>query len=134
MSNVRLLRACYLTNASLLIAHEIDSAYWQEWKLFGGGESGGFVLLHIPLVLAIVWGYGALQAGRRAGLWISALLVLGGLAAGLIHGTFLFLGRPEFRTPVSLGVIAAAVLVSLVQGGALLRAAWRRDANTALRR
>jgi hypothetical protein len=25
----------YLTNATLLCVHEIDSAYWHEWSLFG---------------------------------------------------------------------------------------------------
>jgi len=24
----------YLANTALLIAHEIDSAYWKEWELF----------------------------------------------------------------------------------------------------
>lgn len=28
----------YLVNAVLLINHEIDSAYWQEWKLFSSDE------------------------------------------------------------------------------------------------
>ncbi len=122
------LRPLYLLNAALLVAHEIDSAFWREWELFGeppGGGDGAFVLSHVPLVLVVVWGYGALRAGSRAGLWMSALLALAGLAAGVIHGTFLSLGRSEFRTPVSVGVIVAAVLVSLVQGWAVSRA-WRR--------
>jgi hypothetical protein len=126
MSRETLLRSCYLANAALLIAHEIDSAYWREWELFGlDGGIGGFVLAHVPLALAIVWGYGALTTGRRAGLWMSALLALGGLAAGLIHGTFLYLGHPQFRTPVSVGVIAATVFVSLVQSWVVPRALRR---------
>ena len=31
----KLLTLIYLINATLLIVHEIDSAYWEEWKLFG---------------------------------------------------------------------------------------------------
>ena len=29
----RVLDALYLVNASLLVTHEIDSAYWNEWEL-----------------------------------------------------------------------------------------------------
>jgi hypothetical protein len=50
-----LLRRLYLANAAFLIADEIDSAYWHEWDLFGlGGGIGGFVLLHVPLAVAIL--------------------------------------------------------------------------------
>jgi len=121
-----LLRLLYLANAALLIAHEIDSAYWHEWDLFGlGGGIGVFVLLHIPLAAAVLWGFGALQAGARAGLWMSVVVAAAGLSAGTIHGAFLLVGRQEFRTPVSMAVIAATALVSLVQMGATARALRR---------
>jgi len=28
----------YLLNGAILLTHEIDSAYWQEWQLFGIGD------------------------------------------------------------------------------------------------
>ncbi len=44
-------------NATLLICHEIDSAYWREWELFRiPGGASMFVALHIPLIAIVLWG------------------------------------------------------------------------------
>jgi hypothetical protein len=117
------LRRLYALNAALLLAHEIDSAFWHEWELFGlGGGIGAFVLMHVPLVLGIFWGFERLVSGTRAGLWMSAVLALAGLAAGAIHSCFLLAGNTAFRHPVSIGVLAATVLVSIPQLVLALRA------------
>jgi hypothetical protein len=49
-----LLTWIYLVNATLLIVHEIDSAYWKEWELFKlPGGAGGFVILHkVKIILS----------------------------------------------------------------------------------
>lgn len=111
-----ILTRLYALNAALLIAHEIDSAYWREWELFGvGGDGVGFVALHIPLVLLILWGFERLLAGARAGFWMSVVLGLAGLSALAIHGAFLLQGHAQFRTPESIGVLLAAAIVSTAQ-------------------
>jgi hypothetical protein len=121
---VKFLGWLYALNAALLVAHEIDSAYWHEWELFRlGGGVGAFVLLHVPLVLLVLWGFERLLAGARAGLLMSAVLGLSGLATPLIHGFFLYRGHPEFRTPVSLGLLCAIGLASLAQLALTARAA-----------
>jgi hypothetical protein len=126
---VKTLAWLYALNAALLIAHEIDSAYWHEWQLFGmPGGPGGFVLIHIPLILIILWGFERLLAGARAGLVMSVALGVSGLAAPVIHGCFLYCGHPEFRTPASLGLLAAVGIVSLAQLGATSREMRRRPA------
>ncbi len=113
----------YLANATLLICHEIDSAYWREWELFRlPGKAGGFVLLHLPLVGLVLWGLWLLIRGTRAGLvFLLALAACGLLAFGL-HLFFLLRGRAEFRAPVSLGLLIAILLASLLQGVWTLRA------------
>ena len=66
------LRWLYLLGISLLIAHEIDSAYWMEWQLFDlPGGIAGFFTIHIPLVALLVWGYERVCAepGRGCG-WL----------------------------------------------------------------
>jgi hypothetical protein len=111
-----MLARLYALNAALLIAHEIDSAYWREWELFGlGGDGVGFVVLHVPLVLLILWGFERLLAGARAGFWMSVVLGLAGLSALVIHGAFLLQGHAQFRTLESIGVILAAAIVSMAQ-------------------
>jgi hypothetical protein len=113
---MKMLARLYALNAALLIAHEIDSAYWREWELFGlGGGGVGFVALHVPLVLLILWGFERLLAGARAGLWMSVVLGLAGLSALVIHGAFLLRGHAQFRTPESIGVLLAAAIVSMAQ-------------------
>ena len=47
----------YLTNAVLLILHEIDSAYWKEWELFRlPGGVAGFLLVHVPILYLVLYG------------------------------------------------------------------------------
>lgn len=106
----------YLANAVLLIDHEIDSAYWKEWDLFGlKGGVVGFLLLHLPLLGAILYGLVLIEQQALAGLILSLLLCLGGLFAFSIHTYFLRRGRSEFKTPISQLLLVATLLVSAVQ-------------------
>ena len=108
----------YLVNALVLIVHEIDSAYWQEWDLFhlAGGETG-FLLLHLPLLLPVLYGLVLVDRDAFAGLILSFLLCGGGLFAFSIHTFFIRRGHPEFKTPVSQGILWATMLLSLAQLG-----------------
>ena len=109
----------YLANAVLLITHEIDSAYWKEWELFGlpGGLSG-FLALHLPLLAGILYGLVLVHERSLAGLVISLVLSAGGLFAFLIHSFFLHRGRPEFRAPASIAILASILLASVLEGAA----------------
>lgn len=114
--NSRLLRHLYLANAAVLITHEIDSAYWQEWKLFG--MPGGvqlFLILNLLLVVLVLHGFQGLLLQRPHGRTISWLLAAGGLFAVVFHGSYLLLGDPGFRLPVSLGLLMATGVLSLSQ-------------------
>lgn len=106
----------YVVNAVLLIDHEIDSAYWKEWDLFGlKGGIGGFLLLHLPLLGAVLYGLVLVERRMVAGLILSLLLGVGGLFAFGIHTYFLRRGRAEFRAPISQSILYATLLVSLAQ-------------------
>jgi len=106
----------YIVNAVLLITHEIDSAYWKEWKLFKlPGGSAGFMLLHLPLVFLILWGLVLVFQHSFAGLVFSLLLSLCGIFAFTIHTIFIRKGKNEFNVPVSLFLLIATLVVSLVQ-------------------
>ena len=106
----------YLINAVLLINHEIDSAYWKEWKLFGlPGGITGFLLIHFPLLFLLLYGLVLVYQGIFAGLIVSLVLSLGGLFAFSIHTYFVRRGRDEFATPISQFILIVTLIVSLIQ-------------------
>ena len=106
----------YSVNATLLIVHEIDSAYRQEWKLFRlpGGISF-FLILHLPLVFLILYGLVQVQQESQAGQILSLVLSLAGIFAFSIHTFFSYRGHPEFKTPISIVILMATLGVSVAQ-------------------
>ncbi len=110
-------RNLYMLNFSLLFTHEIDSAYWQEWKMFGiPGGIQFFLLLHIVLLLAALWGLRRLLEGLRSGYVLALVLAAAGVFAFCIHTYFILVGRQEFRLPVSLILLGSILIVSAAQG------------------
>ena len=106
----------YIINATLLIVHEIDSAYWQEWKLFKlPGGLTLFLCLHIPLAIIILYGLLLVYQGALAGLIISLVLGLAGVFAFSIHTIFIRRGHIEFKIPVSIAILISTLVLSLIQ-------------------
>jgi len=112
----------YIANASLLITHEIDSAFWKEWEIFHlPGSISGFLIIHLPLVFLILVGLTWTVSRSPAGLIVSLILAGCGLFAFFIHSYHLHRGRPEFRNGVSIGILVATLFTSFVQGIVTLR-------------
>ncbi|NJL40487.1 MAG: hypothetical protein HC840_17855 [Leptolyngbyaceae cyanobacterium RM2_2_4] len=135
MSAKSVLSWLYLVNATILITHQIDAAYWHEWDLFrmpGGIQLN--LLLNIPLVMLVLFGQQCLTQGRAAGFVFSWLLVAGGIIAVSIHSYFLLQGDDAFRLPVSLGLLASTFLLSLAQAIALFMLRNTRDQDAAQQR
>jgi hypothetical protein len=106
----------YLANLLLLTTHEIDSAYWQEWNLFGlPGGIQVFLLLNLFVLLLAIIGYRQLLLGARGGVWFSLALAAAGLFAFVVHGYFILAGHPEFTLPASLVVLSLTAIVSVAQ-------------------
>jgi len=123
MRATRLLLWLYLLNAAVLITHEIDSAYWHEWELFGiPGGIQVFLFINLLLVMVILYGHQALATNRASGFVLSWMLVAGGLFAFIIHSYFLLQGGEAFKAPASLALLAATLVLSLLQAAVLLRA------------
>lgn len=122
----------YLANAAVLLVHQMDAAYWHEWTLFGmPGGLGLYLVLNLPIALAVLAGYGAVLARRPAAGPFSAFLVVSGLFAGAFHAAHLVRGDAAFRAPVSLLLLAATVMLSLAQGACLLALRRARSAGGA---
>jgi hypothetical protein len=111
----------YIVNATLLIVHEIESAYREEWKLFKlPGGINFFLLLHLPLVALILFGMAQLQQGTFNGYVISLVLAFAGIFAFTIHILFIRNGDRGFKTPLSLAILVATLIVSFVQAALTL--------------
>jgi len=108
----------YLINATILIIHEMDSAYWQEWKLIDPNDKNGingFLILHIPMIIAILLGLIFIYDNRFAGLILSLVLSAGGLFAFFFHFYHLRKGKQEFNTILSKGLIISTFVISAFQ-------------------
>jgi hypothetical protein len=106
----------YLTNAVLLVIHEMDSAYWQEWKLFRlPGGATGFLLLHFPILALLLYGVIWVWQVSTAGIVLSLVAAGGGIFAFGIHHYFLWKGRTEFDTLFSRAILWALLPISLAQ-------------------
>jgi len=106
----------YLVNAVVLIAHEIDSAYWHEWELLtlpGGIQL--FVILNMVLIGVVLWGYRSVILWTHRARSYSYLLAVLGIFAALLHGALLASGAPEFRLPTSVALIFATFVISVWQ-------------------
>ncbi len=106
----------YLINSVLLITHEMDSAYWKEWDLFKlpGGISG-FLIIHFPIIFLVLYGLILVFQHAFAGLVISLVLSFSGIFAFSIHMFFIRRGRNEFKAPISLFILTATLIVSIIQ-------------------
>lgn len=106
----------YLINSVLLINHEIDSAYWNEWKLFHlRGGITVFLIIHFPLLFIILYGLVEVYKQSLTGLVLSVILSAGGIFAFSIHSYFIRRGNPEFSLPLSRLILIATLITSLAQ-------------------
>lgn len=118
----------YIATSTLLVAHEIDGAVWQEWNLFPwAGGSQAFVLENIVLTLPFLWGIVWLVRAPRVGARFAVVLAALGIAAFGVHMWLFAQGRPGFRTPVSIGVLVCALSASIVLGWRSIRLLLGRE-------
>ena len=108
----------YLINLLMLILHEMDSVYWQEWRLFHlPGGITGFLLVHFPLFFSGLYGLVLVENRLFSGLVISLVVSLAGLFAFAIHSYFIRKGHTEFTTFTSQAILICTFIVSMVQAG-----------------
>lgn len=108
--------ALYGLNLSLLITHQVDSAYWKEWELFhipGGNQLN--LLLNLLLLLTGIAGFGLLVGRRESGPYFSLLVAVAGILAFSLHSWFLLRGDRRFRQPASISLLAVVLPVSIAQ-------------------
>jgi hypothetical protein len=122
------LEGLYVSTTALLVAHQIDSAFWQEWNLFGmSGGIQAFVLMNVALIVPFLYGLILLVRTPRVGARYGMVLSAVGVAAFVVHTWFFVHGHPEFRVPASIAVLAATLVTSLGLGWQSLK--LLREAN-----
>jgi hypothetical protein len=116
MSRAKWHENIYAMNFALLFMHEIDSAYWQEWNLFGiPGGIQLFLLINLAMFLAAMYGYNRLLLGKYSGYILSYILSAAGIFAFSMHSYFIVTGHPEFTLPASEILLVVIFIVSFIQ-------------------
>lgn len=103
-------------NLSLLIAHQIDAAWWQEWEMFR--LPGGIQLFNVlNVIIFIVLLAGMIAVIRRAASgYVWSLVIAGACALVLpIHTGFALTGHEQFHLPVSIFLIVATFVGAITQ-------------------
>ena len=76
----------YILNATLLLLHEIESAYEKEWEILKlPGKITGFLLMHIPIILFLFWGLIEIYKHTTTGMIIGIITGIGGLIPFVVH-------------------------------------------------
>jgi len=115
-SKLSMLTRLYLLNTALLVTHEIDSAYWHEWALFHmPGDIQLFLVMNFLLIIVALYGFVQIIQQRRSARLFSYVLAGAGIFAFSAHTALIVAGHPEFRAFVSIALLVAILLVSVVQ-------------------
>ncbi len=98
---MELLTVFYILNASLLLLHEIESAYEKEWEILKlPGKITGFLLLHIPILLLLFYGLIEIQKQSMIGLIVGLIVGFGGLIPFAVH-KIIVKRSDHFNNPIS---------------------------------
>ncbi len=113
---MKIITLVYIVNATLLLLHEIESAYEKEWELFKlPGEITGFLILHIPIILLIFYGLIEIEKNSDIGLIFGMVLGIGGVIPSIVH-MILIKTPDQFNLPIS----KAIIYLNIVSGISLL--------------
>ena len=108
---MRTLTTLYILNASLLLLHEIESAYVKEWEILHlPGKITGFLLMHVPILLFLFWGAIEVDRQTTTGYIVAAIAGLGGILPFLVHKV-LVKKDGYFESPFSNLIIYSNVFV-----------------------
>lgn len=83
---MELLIIFYIINATLLLLHEIESAFEKEWQILKlPGRITGFLIMHIPIILILFYGLLGIQNQSQIGIIIGIITGIGGLIPFIVH-------------------------------------------------
>ena len=111
----------YLLNLVVLILHEIDGAYWREWRFFGAfgrslSDTTGlsvYLWSHVPIFVLLLYGLVSLDAlsGRIISILFSGFMI----CHFFLHGVFKKKGHEGFEPLSSRLIFAGSLAFSALQ-------------------
>ena len=111
----------YLLNLVFLVLHEIDGAYWREWRFFGDfgrslSDSAGlsvYLWAHVPILIILLYGLVSLDspAGRIISLIFSGFMI----CHFFLHFVFKRKGHEGFDPLSSRIIFAGSLALSSLQ-------------------
>lgn len=76
----------YILNATLLLLHEIESAYEKEWEILRlPGKITGFLILHVPIIILIFYGLIEIEKNSTIGLVFGIVTGTCGIIPFVVH-------------------------------------------------
>jgi hypothetical protein len=104
-----------IINSTLLILHEIESAYENEWNILHlPGKISFFLILHIPILLVLFYCPIGLLLNTKASTILSASIGMAGVLPFLVHKVFVY-REDAFNRPVSNILIYSNALTGVFQ-------------------
>jgi len=112
---MKIITLIYIINATLLLLHEIESAYEKEWEILKlPGKITGFLLIHIPIIIFIFYGLIEIENNSTVGIVIGIILGITGIVPFIVHK--LIIKTPsQFDLPIS----NAIIYLNILSGGYL---------------
>jgi len=110
------LRWLFLANATVLLTHQIDAAYWHEWELFhipGGNQVN--LLANIPIIALVLYAHSRVVADIETGLPFYQLMAMLDFLTVGIPSFFFLLGSESFVQPMSIALFIATFVLSIWQ-------------------
>ncbi len=83
---MKLILIFYILNTTILLLHELESAYEREWEILNlPGKITGFLILHIPIIILLLWGILEIAGQSLIGFIIGIITGIGGFIPFFIH-------------------------------------------------
>ena len=112
--NMDLIVLVYILNLTLLLLHEIESAYWKEWEILKlPGGITGFIIIHFPLIILLLYGLVELNEQTLTGYIFSIITGIAGVIPFLIHNTLVRV-KGKFQLFISQFIIYLNLISGLV--------------------
>ena len=112
-----------ILNLALVLAHQVDAAFWREWEMFGlPGGIQLFNALNVVIFLVVLSCFVTVIQRRSNGFRCSLIIALLCASVLPIHAAFALSGFTQFHLPFSVFLIGATFATSIVQVALTFRA------------